>query len=68
VLGIIALNNEFASSNSIVGHAGTQYSIAVQFEFAGQEDRFTLSADRRTITFNIVTFNAADNLRIITDR
>lgn len=69
VLGIIALTPEFAASNAVLGHPGTSYSSAgLQFEFSSQEDRFTLSSDRRTLTFNIIAFNAADNLRIITER
>jgi hypothetical protein len=68
VLGVIVLNAEFASSNSVLGRPGTLYAATgIDYELGtGQQDSFTLSADRRTITFNVSTLSLADNMRIVT--
>jgi len=66
ILGVIALDPEFASSNSILGNPGTLYSASgVQLEM-GAPDNFTISADRRTISFAFSSNTAADDLRIVT--
>ena len=66
ILGAIVLDPEFASSNGVVGHPGTLYSPnGVQLEL-GSPDAFTISADRRTLSFNFTSNTAADNVRIIT--
>src|SRR3989441_2049233 len=66
VLGAIVLDPEFASSNVALGHPGTLYSSGgIGFEL-GSPDTFTLSSDRRTITFSNVANTAADNMRIVT--
>jgi hypothetical protein len=68
VLGVIVLNAEFASSNGVLGRPGTLYAATgIEYELGtGQQDSFTLSADRRTITFNVSTLSLADNMRIVT--
>lgn len=67
VLGLIVLNAEQAASNTILGRPGTSYASAgVQLDFPG--DSVTLSADRRTVTFTLAALNAADNIRIVTER
>jgi len=66
ILGAIVLDPEFNASNGVVGHPGTLYSPAgVQLEL-GSPDVFTISADRRTLSFNFTSNTAADNVRIIT--
>jgi hypothetical protein len=66
ILGAIVLDPEFAASNGVVGHPGTLYSPGgIQLELGGP-DAFTISADRRTLSFNFVSNTAADNVRIIT--
>jgi hypothetical protein len=62
VLGLIALDPTFVS-NLVVGAPGTLYRGAVEFE---QSDSVTLSANRRTVSFNVISFAQPDNLRIIT--
>lgn len=66
ILGVIALDPEFASSNSILGHPGTLYSSSGVGLELGSPDNFTLSADRHTISFAFASNTAADDLRIVT--
>ena len=68
VLGVIVLNTGFAASNTVLGRPGTLYaSTGIEYELGPlQQDNFSLSADRRTITFLVQTLTAADNMRIIT--
>ncbi len=66
VLGVIVLDPRFASSNAIVGHPGTLYSAAGIALELGLPDVFTLSADRRNLSFNMTSAPAADNIRVIT--
>lgn len=66
ILGIVALNT-YASSDPIVGHPGTLYTnhagIAIDF---GVPDVLVLSADRRTVSFDLTSGPGADNFRVIT--
>ena len=67
ILGVIALDPEFASSDATLGHPGTLYSgSGVAFEMGSPRDSFDISADRRTLTFSTAANTASDNLRIIT--
>jgi hypothetical protein len=66
ILGVIALDPEFASSNSILGHVGTLYSSSGVALEMGAPDNFTISADRRTLSFAFSSNTAADDLRIVT--
>jgi hypothetical protein len=67
ILGVIALDPEFASSNAALGHPGTSYSASgVAYEMGNPRDSFIISADRRTLTFSSSANTAADDLRIIT--
>jgi hypothetical protein len=66
ILGVVALDPEFASSNGILGHSGTLYSNSGVGLELGAPDNFTISADRRTITFAFESNTAADDLRIVT--
>ena len=66
ILGAIVLDPEFAASNGIVGHPGTLYSPAGVALELGAPDTFTISADRRTLSFNMTSNVAADDIRIIT--
>ena len=66
ILGVEALIPNLIATN---GRPGTTYFSANQgqgFEFAPQIDSLTISPDRLTLTFLNETFNAADDLRIIT--
>ena len=66
ILGIVALNT-YATSDPIVGHPGTLYTnhagIAIDF---GVPDVLVLSADRRTVSFDLTSGPGADNFRVIT--
>jgi hypothetical protein len=66
ILGAIVLDPEFASSNGVVGHPGTLYSPAGIGLELGAPDTFSISADRRTLSFNMTSSTAADNIRVIT--
>lgn len=66
IIGAIVLDPEFAASNGIVGHPGTLYSPSGVALELGAPDMFTISADRRTLSFNMTSSTAADDIRIIT--
>jgi PEP-CTERM motif-containing protein len=67
ILGVIALDPQFASSNGILGHVGTLYSNSgLTVDFGSPRDLFTITADHRTLTYSFVSAPAADNLRIVT--
>jgi PEP-CTERM motif-containing protein len=66
ILGLIVNDPTFAASNAAVGHPGTLYSNAGIGVEIGSPDTFTLSANRRTLSFDMVSGPAADDIRIIT--
>jgi hypothetical protein len=64
ILGLITMDSEFATSNLLLGHVGTIYSLGGYSQDQG--DIITISADRRTLSFDMFSAPAADNIRIIT--
>lgn len=72
ILGVVASTAKLASSDTL-GATGTQYAGTTQwrglesseFGFTGLGDKFTISTDRKTITFDINTY-VMDELRVIT--
>ena len=66
ILGIVALNT-YATSDPILGYPGTLYTnhagIAIDF---GVPDVLVVSADRRTVSFDLTSGPGADNFRVIT--
>jgi len=67
ILGVEALDASLVATNSILGvPTTTYYSTAVGqgFELGTQIDQFTISGD--TLTYTDETFNAPDDLRILT--
>jgi hypothetical protein len=64
ILGVAALNSGLDASR-FLGAAGTNYSGIGGLELINQ-DQFTISADRRTLSFSFLTSNGSDDLRIIT--
>ena len=63
ILGVAAQVSAL-DATSFLGAAGTNYSGIGGLE--GGQDQFTISADRRTLTFAFSTSDGADDLRIIT--
>jgi len=71
ILGVEALAASLIATNSILGSPTTTYfssDIGQSFEFGTQIDSVTISPDRLTLSFDNETFNAPDDLRIITAR
>lgn len=68
ILGIDAQNAQLLSTN-FLGASGTTYpgSAAVNgLDFSEGTDSFTISGDRRTLSFTLVAYAGADALRVIT--
>lgn len=68
ILGVAALNAELLGTN-FLGALGTTYPGAGTvngLDFADETDSFTISADRRTLGFDVVAWAGADALRVIT--
>lgn len=68
ILGVAALNAELLSTH-FLGALGTAYPSAGSvngLDYADGTDSFTISADRRTLGFNLVAWAGADALRVIT--
>lgn len=69
ILGIAALNAQLLSTD-VLGAPGTAYpgSAAVNgLDFPEGTDSFTVSADRRTLSFRLVAYAGADALRVLTE-
>jgi hypothetical protein len=69
ILGVEALAASLVATNSSLKSPTTTYftsDIGQSFEFGSQIDSVTISADRLTLSFLNETFNAPDDLRIIT--
>lgn len=64
ILGVAA-QVSVLNTTSFLGAAGTNYGGIGGLELSNQ-DRFTISADRRTLTFAFSSSDGADDLRIIT--
>ncbi len=72
ILGVVASTAKLAASDSL-GAPGTTYAGTTQWRglessengFSNFGDKFTISADKRTVTFDINTF-VMDELRVIT--
>ena len=63
ILGLITMDSEFATSSALLGHPGTTYSLGYSQD---QGDIITISANRRTLSFDMFSAPAADNIRVIT--
>lgn len=68
VLGLIILDDGLNATHSYPGLPGTQYALdgALEINRTAAFDAVTLSADRRTVTFDFRDANAPDDVRIIT--
>lgn len=78
ILGIDYLTSSFSATNSLLGNPTTLYTfgsspglgVTFAFTFANgttvPRDAFTLTSDRKRLTFNFLTGSAVDQLRIIT--
>jgi len=72
IIGVVASTAKLAASDSL-GAVGTLYAGTTQwrglesseFGFIGLGDKFTISADRRTLSFDINTY-VMDEIRVIT--
>ena len=72
ILGVVASTAKLASSDSL-GATGTSYAGTTKWRgleggengFSSLGDKFTISADQRTVTFDINTY-VMDELRVIT--
>jgi MYXO-CTERM domain-containing protein len=68
ILGVAALNAELIGSN-FLGAPGTSYPGVANvngIDYPDNTDSFTISADRRTLSFNVAAWTGADALRVIT--
>ncbi len=59
-------NNTLGLSNTILGAPGIIYDVAITDLFAGGGDQISLSSDRRTIGFTMISGPGSDNMRVIT--
>lgn len=70
ILGVITRKGSLRLSDGSLGAASTQYPLSRRMgrglELNPLRDWFTISDDRRTITFNLRTRPAVDQIRIIT--
>lgn len=65
IIGVIARLGDLTATDAVLGVPGTIYNnIAREVEFP--DDRFSISADRRTLTIRYVTGTAVDHLRVVT--
>jgi MYXO-CTERM domain-containing protein len=68
ILGVAAVNAELVGSN-FLGAPGTAYPGSANvngIDFPDGTDSFTISADRRTLNFNVSAWTGADAVRVIT--
>jgi hypothetical protein len=68
ILGIAALNNELIATN-FLGAPGTTYPGAGAVngvDFPDNTDSFTVSGDRRTLSFSLLAWAGSDALRVVT--
>ena len=73
ILGVIASTSRLAATDAALGSPTTQYAGTMQWrglESSGEDgsrysDKFTISADRRTVTFDFQTY-VMDEIRVIT--
>ena len=65
ILGLILIADTLEASNGPLGFPGTLYS-AQQVDLT-VDDIVTLSADLRTVAFDLKTSPATDNLRVVTE-
>jgi hypothetical protein len=68
ILGVEGLAAGLTATNFLGSPTTTYFTTDAgqSFEFGSQIDSLTISADRRTLTFLNETFNAPDDLRIVT--
>jgi uncharacterized repeat protein (TIGR01451 family) len=72
IIGVVASTNKLAASDTL-GAPGTLYAGTTNWRglessengFPGMNDRFTISADRRTVSFDFNTY-VMDEIRVIT--
>jgi hypothetical protein len=65
ILGIIDTQAKLDETDPILGNPGTTYPTGLAARDLEGPDTFTLSADRRTISFDFVTAGAVDEIRIL---
>jgi uncharacterized repeat protein (TIGR01451 family) len=67
ILGVIVTTSRLASSDAAVGAPGTLYSGSLFLRgLESIEDKFTISADRLTLSFDIRTTAVMDEIRVLT--
>ena len=59
-------NNTLGLSNAVLGAPGITYDFAITDLFVGGGDQISLSSDRRTVGFTMISGPGSDNMRIIT--
>jgi uncharacterized repeat protein (TIGR01451 family) len=73
ILGVIAATSRLSATDAALGAPGTQYSglqsfrglEGPEFGFSSVADKFTISANRRSLTFDMQTY-LIDEIRVIT--
>jgi uncharacterized repeat protein (TIGR01451 family) len=73
ILGVVASTNRLAASDAALGAPGTQYAGTTKWRgleggeanLSSLADKFTISADRRKVTFDLQTL-VMDEIRVVT--
>jgi PEP-CTERM motif len=69
ILGVIVLSDSLSATDSQLGHQGTTYPTGDSgrgLELSTTQDFFTLSSDRKTLTFQFNTHDNVDEVRVLT--
>ena len=69
ILGVIVLSDSLSATDSLLGHPGTTYPTGDGgrgLELSTTQDFFTLSADKKTLTFQFNTHENVDEVRVLT--
>lgn len=71
ILGVIGSTARLGASDAALGAPGTTYAGTVKYRGLEQDgtlspDKFTISADRRSLSFDVRTISVIDEIRVIT--
>jgi hypothetical protein len=69
ILGLIVTTNDLFATDSLLGVHGTNYGPSTNprgLELSPSQDYFSISANLRTLTFTLKTWDYTDDIRVIT--
>jgi uncharacterized repeat protein (TIGR01451 family) len=71
IIGVIGSTARLGASDAALGAPGTTYSGTVKYRGLEQDgtlspDKFTIGADRRTLSFDVRTISVIDEIRVVT--